>query len=227
MGNVTSVITALKTAGIRAEAAFPGRRMPQINQPVAAVMLESVDYTNSITVIRATVYSPRTQGGSACETAAGIVGKTLGAMTVSGMDTLCKQGNCEFDSSADCFCIPLTVSFSPAPETEPESEPQYTVLQGSTALAHAVAFSAWREEDADNAVALEDAVWQIRLEEIFLPGEAEETDAENGFSLTVTADTSTEVFANCSWTGVERKNTLTSLRQIRTGTAESRSYTAN
>lgn len=220
------MINALKTAGIPAEMAYPGRRMLHITKAVAAVMLEKEDYTNRITVIRVTVCSPAALGGSTCQSAAEAAGKVLAKMVVSGMDTACVQEECVFDSSADCYMTALKITFSPTPEPEPELVPECTVFQGNTKLAGTVAFSAWRKADTENAVQLADAVWQIRLTEEFLSGTPEQPGEDSGFQLTVERDTGTEVFSDCIWTAVDRDDNLVRLRQIRTGTAGSRSYTS-
>ena len=223
MGHVVDVLNTLKTAGIPAEMAYPGRKMPHITKAVAAVMLEKEDYTNRITVVRVTVCSPAASGGSACQSAAEAAGKVLAKMAVLGMDTVCVQEECVFDGSADCYMTALKITFSPTPE--PETEPECAVFQVNTRLTGVVAFSAWRKADTEKAVQLADAVWQIRLTEEFLPGAAEQPGENSGFQLKVERDAGIEVFSDCIWTAVDRDDDLVRLRQIRTGTAGSRSYT--
>lgn len=220
MGYVSSVVAALKAAGIRAEAAYPGRRMPSVTEPVAAVCLEEVDHTGGAVGVLITVMSPAGRGGAVCEAAAETAGKTAAKVTFAGKDTACVQEACKFDSNAGCYCTQVRVSFTPAVETA------FSVTQGSTKLSGAVSFTAWREADADNGVTLANAPWQIRLEEEFAPGQGENVVSGEPFQLTVTRAKSVEVFGGCTWTAVERIDTGASLRQIRTGTAGSRSFTA-
>lgn len=220
MGYVNSVVTALKAAGIRAEAAYPGRRVPSITEPVAAVCLEEADYTGGTAVVLITVMSPAGQGGAVCEAAAETAGNTTAKLALTGMDIACVQDACRFDSNAGCYYTQIRAALSPAPAAA------FSAAQNGTKLSSAVGFTAWREADADNGIALANAVWQIQLEEEFAPGQGENVVSGEPFQLTVTRAKSVEVFGGCTWTAVKRIDSGTSLRQIRTGTAGSRSFTA-
>ena len=222
MGNVTGVISALKEAGIRAEAAYPGRRMPHISESVAAVMLERRDHGQNTETIKVTVCTPSVLGGSACERTAETAAAALAELTVTGMCTEVIQQVCVFDSSSDCYMAQILVNFSAAMA----ASTQLSVTQGSTKLNGAVAFAAWKTADAENGRTVADAPWQILLEEAFPAGFAEQTGSDSGFQLTVTRGRSTEVFTNCAWISVTREDDPSCLRQTRTGTAESRSFTA-
>ena len=217
MGSVSSVINALNAAGIRADRAYPGRKLPRISQNAAAVMLESRDHTTDTDVVRVTVCSPSELGGGSCEDAAKAAGEALAKLKRSGWKTACQQDTCSFSGPADQYQVIIRVTFTPE---------QFTVTQNSTALSAAVAFEAWRNADAEKMIALADAQWQIRLEELIFGSGKEVSGDLNGFKLKVTRKSGTETFENCSWTGVERVDTPEGLRQIRTGTAASRAYTA-
>lgn len=225
-GYVSSVVAAVKAAGIPAEAAYPGRRMPSITKPVAAVSLEEADYTQNTATVLITVMSPASQGGAVCEATAETAGKAAARLVIAGMDTACVQDACRFDSNADCYYAQIRAAFSPTPEPEPVPKPAFSATHNGTALAGAVGFTAWREADPDNGIPLENAVWQIQLEEEFAPGQAENVVSWEGFQLTVTRGKSVETFGGCTWTAVKREDSGTSLRQIRTGTAGSRSFAA-
>lgn len=217
MGLVSDVVSALREAGIRAEAAWPGRRMPAITGPVAAVCMEQADYSAEIYRVRVTVFSPADRGGRVCEATA-----EAAAGAVATLRADCVQGICRFDADADCYCIPITATFC----TVRPAVSAFSVTQGSTVLDGAVGFTAWREADPDKGISLEDAVWQFRLEEEFAPGQSERVVTAAPFQLTVTRAAGVEVFSGCAWTEVNREDSQKRLRQIRIGTAGSRSYTA-
>ena len=208
MGLVSDVVSALREAGIRAEAAWPGRRIPAITGPVAAVCMEQADYSAEIYRVRVTVFSPADRGGRVCEATA-----EAAAEAVATLRADCVQGICRFDADADCYCIPITATFC----TVRPAVSAFTVTQGSTVLDGAVGFTAWREADPDKG---------ISLEEEFAPGQSERVVTAAPFQLTVTRAAGVEVFSGCAWTEVNREDSQKRLRQIRIGTADSRSYTA-
>lgn len=217
MGFVSNVVSALKAAGIRTEAAYPGRRMMALTGPVAAVCLEQVDYAAQTTCVQVEVMCPAAQGGAVCEGTAETAGKAAAALGAE-----CVQGPCRFNGDTDCYCVSLTVTFC----TAQAAASAFSVTQGGVALDGAVGFKAWREADADNGITLANAAWQIRLEEEFSPGQREKIVTTDPFQLTVTRTAGVEVFTGCTWTQVKREDTPELLRQTRTGTAGSRSYTA-
>lgn len=217
MGLVKDVVTALKAAGIRAEEAWPGKRMPAITEPVAAVFMEQVDDTAQTACVQIQILSPEALGGGPCETAAETAADAAGALGAA-----CLREACQFDASTDCYRVAITAAFS----TAPAAERAFSVVQSGTTLDGAVGFTAWREADADNEITLASAQWQIRLVEEFQPGQREETVTTDPFQLTVTRTAGVEVFTSCTWTEVKREDTEECLRQTRTGTAGGRSYIA-
>lgn len=221
MGYVSTVVSALQDAGIRAEAAYPGRQMPAITEAVAAVCLERADYGTGETVVLVTVFSPGSKDGILCETAAEKAGAALASLG-SG----CVQGKCQYSDHEDLYYGEIRVTFAPEPEPEADPIVDFSVSQDGTALPFTVSFIAKQEADADNGISLADAAWTIQLEEEFEPGETETVNTADSFTLTVTRHSSTEVYSGCAWVSVHRENGLDKLRQVRTGTAGSRSYTA-
>lgn len=222
MGHLADVMTALKNAGIRTEAAYPGRVAMAVTESVAAVELEEVDYTAQKTVVLVTVLCPRPLGGAACASAAEKAGAALKAV-----GSRCVSGRCLFDSHGDVYYIPIRVTFLPEEMPEPEEDKDLLVQIGTAVLESAVSFHVSRASDSQNGVALEDAPWIWQLEEVFAPGEPETAGPESSFSLTVTRSAGTEVYSTCQWTSVRRETGTDRLRQVRTGTAAGRTYTAN
>ena len=67
---VNQVIAALRDAGIRADEAYPGGRIPALTGPVAAVRLGKVDRSVRSTNVQIVIRSPAAAGGRLCEAAA-------------------------------------------------------------------------------------------------------------------------------------------------------------
>ena len=71
MGTIVSkVMDKLCNGGIRSAEAYPGKRIPTLGGPVAAVHLGTVDRSVRTTHLEVIVMSPAASGGSACEQAA-------------------------------------------------------------------------------------------------------------------------------------------------------------
>ena len=95
---VTQVIEVLKNAGIRADEAYPGGRIPALTRAVAAVRLGRVDRSVRTTAVQVVVMSPASGGGSLCEDTA------LRALeALQGMGGTCIKEVCRFDEMADVF----------------------------------------------------------------------------------------------------------------------------
>ncbi len=133
---ISTVLTALKEAGIAAAAALPAATMPRLTGPVTAVGLKSAaagqcgfyDYLGVETLAGGScrelygrklaaqlyldVYSPAAQGGAACRAAA----EAVGAVLLGGIDGLSLGtytiGQCTYDAACDCFYCPCTVEVS-------------------------------------------------------------------------------------------------------------------
>ena len=95
---VNQVIAALRDAGIRADEAYPGGRIPALTGPVAAVRLGKVDRSVRSTNVQIVIMSPAAAGGSLCEAAA------LRAVdSMQAMGGTCIKDICQFDEMADVF----------------------------------------------------------------------------------------------------------------------------
>ena len=71
MGTIVgNVITALADASIRADEAYPGRRIPALTGPVAAVRLGKIDRSVRTTAVEVVIMSPASGGGILCENTA-------------------------------------------------------------------------------------------------------------------------------------------------------------
>ena len=99
---VNQVISALRTAHIRADEAYPGGRIPALTGAVAAVRLGKVDRSMRTTNVEVVIMSPAKGGGSLCESTA------LEAVEVlQNMGGTCVKDVCKFDEMADVFYIEI------------------------------------------------------------------------------------------------------------------------
>ena len=216
---VNNVIEGLRAASIRADEAYPGRRIPALTGAVAAVRLGKVDRSVRTTAVQVVIMSPASGGGSLCETTA------LRALeALEGMGGSCIKETCKFDEMADVFYIEIEAEFfGAAQENKWSPGPGYAILIGSQPMNHVTSFMVQRKTD-DEVTSIAAAPWQFTMEELLPPGSSEPPDPEEPFALTVDKISGKEVFLNCTLTSVKRENTIRGISQIRTGVAKSRSY---
>lgn len=214
---VEMVIEGLSGAGIRADEAYPGRRIPALTGPVASVRLGKVDRAVRTTAVEITILSPASSGGSLCETTA------LQAVAVlQANNGTCVKNVCKFDEMADVFYIEIQAEFLGTPLVGKWSPgPGYAITIGGQAMEYVVGFSATRKTD-DTATSISTALWSITLEELLPPGTSEPADPQEPFALTVSRSNGEELFSGCTWTSVRREDTLRGIRQVRNATAKAR-----
>ena len=218
MGTILDLVNqALRTAEIRSDEAYPGRRIPALTGPVAAVKLGKVDRSVRTTAVLVTVMSPAKSGGSLCESTA------LRAISVlQDMGGTCIKDICRFDEMADVFYIEIEANFlGTALENSWSAGPGYSVKVGTQTLAQVVSFSAERSvnEDVPN---IADAKWHFVVEELLPPGATEPPSPVEPFAVTVIREGGEETFNQCTWTSVRREETIRGVTQIRKGIAGSR-----
>ncbi len=219
MGTIVSnVIEALAAADIRADEAYPGRRIPALTGPVAAVRLGKVDRSVRTTAVQVIIMSPSKSGGSLCEAAA------LRAVAVlQGMDGTCIKDVCKFDEMADVFYIEIGVSFfGTALESSWSPGPGYAITIGSQPMGNVVSFAAERSTDKDVST-ISDAKWHFVMEELLPPGASEPPEPVEPFAITVSRVNGDERFTGCTWTCVKREETIRGVTQVRKGVATARS----
>ena len=218
MGTIVgNVIDALTGAGIRADEAYPGRRIPALTGPVAAVRMGKMDRSVRTTQVQIVVMSPASGGGSLCENTA------LRAIeAVQAMDGICVKDVCKFDEMADVFYIDIEAEFfGTALENKWSAGPGYSVMIGQQPMECVVSFSSQRVKE-EEMVALTEAQWTFVMEELLPPGTSEPGDPEEPFALQVKRDMVDEVFTGCRFTSQSREDTIRGVTQIRKGTAQKR-----
>ena len=214
---VAQVIAALSGASIRADEAYPGRRIPALTGPVAAVRLGKIDRSVRTTAVETVIMSPSAGGGSICESTA------LRAIEVlQNMGGTCTKEVCKFDEMADVFYIGIEAEFfGTALENKWSAGPGYSITVGQQPMEQVVSFSAQRAV-SDETSAMADAPWTFVMEELLIPGTSEPPDPAEPFTLTVSRSNGDEQFTGCRFTSQQRQDTIRGVTQIRKGTAERR-----
>lgn len=221
MGTIVSaVIDTLRDAGIRADEAYPGGRIPALTGPVAAVRLGKIDRSVRSTAVQVVLMGPAKSGGSTCERTA------LQAIeALQAMGGTCRKEVCKFDELADVFYIEVEAEFFGTAKADTWSPgPGFAVTIGQQSMDCAVAFSLQRAVSGTETD-IQNAPWQFTLEELLPPDSTEPPDPKEPFTMTVVRSRFDEVFTGCRFTSVKRQDTLRGVSQIRTGTAETRTAT--
>ena len=219
MGTIVSeVIDKLSSGGIRSAEAYPGKRIPALSTPVAAVHLGKVDRSVRTTHLEVIVMSPVASGGSACELAA------LQAIEIlQAMGGTCVKAVCKFDEMANVFYITIDVEFfGTALPTTWSAGPGYSIKMGAQDLKYVTSFQAKREVD-DMTPTINEARWEFTMEELYPPGTNEPPDPPAPFDLTISRSGGEETYNGCHWVSVKREDTIRGVSQIRVGKAISRS----
>ena len=218
MGTIVgNVIEALTAADIRSDEAYPGRRIPALTGPVAAVRLGKLDRSVRTTTVEVVVMSPATGGGSLCENTA-----LRAVEALQAMGGTCVKDVCKFDEMADVFYIEIKGEFfGTAMENKWSPGPGYAITIGQQPMEHVVSFMAQRATD-DEVTALGSAKWTFTMEELLPPGTGEPADPEEPFALSVVRALGDELFTGCRFTSQVREDTIRGVTQIRKGTAENR-----
>ena len=217
MGTIVNrVIDALTAAGIRADEAYPGRRIPALTGPVAAVRLGKIDRAVRTTTVEVVIMSPAAGGGSLCENTA-----LRAVEALQDMGGTCTKDVCKFDEMADVFYIEVKAEFfGTALENGWSAGPGYSITIGQQPMPHVVSFSAQRV--ADESTTLGAAKWNLVMEELLIPGYSEPPDPTEPFTLKVSRSGGDETFTGCRWTSQQRQDTIRGVTQTRKGTADKR-----
>lgn len=219
---VTKVIDALTEAGFGAVSAYPGTAMPNITKPEMAVNLQKLDYTARSATVLVSVMVPVSLGGEVCETAAIQVGTEMEKL---GGTVILEE--CRFNAYADAYYIRvLGTFFGAAALAGWSAASEFTVEIGETVLNRAVSFRAEQAVDEVTGTPLSSSAWTFRLEEKFRWGEGPLPVPTEDFVVTVSRNSGTEIYQDCSWTSVQLEDTVTGLRQVRTGVAKTRAFIA-
>lgn len=227
---VEKTVSALRAAGIRAEAAYPGQKMPHLLSPAAAVNLHRVDWEEGTAAVLVTVASPMALGGTACEN------KAVDAVrALADIGGACTASAVRYDSAGDRFYAEVIAVFQGRDNADGWADtppaPVLTVKIGNAAIHGAESLTAVRVPDAydvgavgENAPAgtvYAEDLWKITLEQQEEPGEETVSAQTEPFTLTAERGNWHQIFTGCRWTESRWTADGKGLRRIRTGTAVS------
>ena len=214
---VDDVIAALAKVSVRADEAYPGRRIPALTGPVAAVQLGKMDRSVRTTSVKVVIMSPSSGGGSQCENTA------LRAIeALQKMGGTCIKDLCKFDEMSDVFYIGIEAEFfGTAMENKWSAGPGYAIRINQQPMEHVVSFSTQRALSGE-VTEMANAPWTFTLEELLIPGTSEPPDPSEPFTLTVVRSNVDEQFTGCRFISQQRQDTIKGVTQIRKGTAENR-----
>ena len=205
---IEQVIQSLNRAGLRAERAFPGKRLPELMLPQVAVGVHRWEPETGSLTLRASVMSPAALGGGRCEDTAGLVCQVL-----SQMGGVCVQEGCENVSRTELLCVRVTAQFQ-----QEEEQVRFAVSVGNAPMTGVTAFAAWRNKQEMESV-LQDASWQFRLEALGAP---EMTFSAEPCMISVERDGIREQYSGCELTGQRVEVDPEGMRYIWEGTAQQR-----
>lgn len=203
------VVSALRTAGFRTQRAYPGAQMPGITEVVAAVQLSKMNVDKQDAVIEVKMVGPQHLGAAACEDAA-----VAAVEVLHGMKFSCVIEAVAFDGRSGLFCASCIA-------TKPAKERIYIDVPfkiNSVIQNRVVSFTAQKQTD-EVITQLSEAPWMVRVEQFTPNGREEDTDSA-GETFTLT--NGKELYQGCKWTSCRRITERDGLRQIREGTATSR-----
>lgn len=206
---INTAVSALKNAGFKVQRAYPGETIPAITGVVAAVQLAGMDLTDGNSAVEAKILCPHALGASACEDAAVEAAEVLQA---AGFKSRVEAVT--YDGRTGYFCANCSAS-----KQEHWFATTYIPLKlGDLEQNWVVSFTAKRATDETNTD-LGSVPWTVRVEQFFPTGEIED---KNPSSATFTLTNGSEVYNGCKWTSHQRITEAGGIRQIREGTATSR-----
>ena len=223
------VLQELRGAGFVADVAYPGQKYPPIRETVAAVHIAQVDRANMTVTVEVTVIAPAELGGTRCETEAL---RATEVLRWAGAN--CVQKGCDYDGMAQAYCVSILAAFTCITDAQDcTMGPGFAVYVDGVPLEFITEFSnvevrdvtACYEMGENMATALHHGKsrWEITLVEVIPAGSEEVRYPAMATAVRVTKSNGTrEVFEDCIFTSVERKNTNAGLRRTWKGIAMAR-----
>lgn len=214
---VETVILALRDAGIRADRAYPGRKMPAPDGPVAAVSLHLADRAEKLECVKVSIFVPAVLGGVCCED----VGKKV-CDVLQTMGANCVQNACEFQNATGLFVVEVLGKFLTEQPEQPDTKPVVYTFSAMVAgkmvenLVSATAYRMWNEE---TGTVLD--TWTVQLIEQ-ITGTEDNAQAEEPFEIRLTRNNQTDVYSGCRWSSWRRVLDSSGLKQTRSAVAQSR-----
>lgn len=201
MDKVTSVVSALQDAGIRADRGYPSKMMIVPESPIVTVTVDASSQKE--TVLAVTVYGPADQGGRVCEELAQTTAEVL-----RGQKARCDVGPCRYDPDTGLYALPLLATW--------KNFSHNVVRIDGEMLAYVTDFSAVQtrqvepvtdEETGQVNVVNEEVIWTVAVQELLPFSEVMEVDPMDAFTLSVVHDNCTETYPECYWLSITLEET--------------------
>ena len=220
---LNTVISQLRSAGFQTGLAYPGRRIPEINEIVAAVHIRKADPCQAVLTVEVTIIAPEVMGGTVCELEA------LRAMEVLCRGgAVCTQNGCEYDSQGRVYSVTILAEYSGLLWDHSSAIGQGIKLYiGDRPVEHAVCFSMektsdhrWLQEMGSQdpgVMHFGTWIWKLRLEELLPTSAMDVAQPQEYFMLHIQRGNATETYTDCCWTSVSYEFTPRGVRRIRDG----------
>lgn len=219
---LNEVLDQLRSAGFRADLAYPGGRIPEIDEIVAAVHIRKADPSQATLTVEVTIIAPEAVGGTACELEA------LGAMeALCRGGAVCTQNGCEYDGQGRVYSVMILAEYTGfVPEKPCALGPGIRLFIGNEEVEHAVSFTMektsepkWMQEMGTGdpvEIRLGFWVWKLRLEELLPVGAVVASLPQESFTLHLRGQQE-ETYTGCCWTSVSYEYTPRGVRRVRGG----------
>lgn len=223
------VLQELRGAGFSADVAYPGQKYPPIRKPVAAVHIAQVDRANMTVTVEVTMISPAELGGTQCETEAL---RATEVLRWAGAN--CVQKGCDYDGMAQAYCVSILATFTCITDAEDcTMGPGFAVFVDGVKLEFITEFSNVELRNVEVCYEMGDSTptmlwpgeskWEITLVEVIPAGSEEVIYPAVATGVWVEkSNGQREVFRDCIFTSVERKNTNAGMKRTWKGIAMAR-----
>lgn len=203
------MIAALEAGGIPADRAYPGGPMPQLTKVGAAVGLQEMDMAENTMTVQVLILCPAVLGAAVCEDAA-----MEAARLVNTIGGKARISACELDGKTGVFQTAVRVTFSPEASVPDTVDLAIEELP----VPYVVSFTAGREV-SEAVPELYSAPWTFLMEEWIPAGATELKSFAMPFEMVLNGK---ETYSECVFTAQKRILQPDGIRQIREGTAASR-----
>ena len=220
-----TVLDQLRQAGFSADLAYPGRRIPEIRESVAAVHIRKADPIEAALTVEVTIIAPEAKGGTACELEAL---RAMEALCRGG--AVCTQNGCVYDGQGRVYSVTILAEYTGLIwETPCALGPGIRLSIGDEVVEYAVGFTMektsdprWLQEMGSQnpgGMHLGAWVWKLRLEELLPRASIGVSQPTENFTLRIQGEPGTETYPGCCWTSVSYEYTPRGVRRIRMGYA--------
>lgn len=211
---IEKTITALADVGIPAQRGYPSGIIPSLTSPMATVSIKKAEQDEL--TLSVSVYTPLSDGGTACEDLALTAAEALRALGAE-----CELGACGFSGKGGLFSLPVLAKFTGELTTAekikliPKVEIDDVVQTGLSDVTVAYTCSTVKVKDTTTSeieMASADRRWHITIEDVVDARSAPIEAIEDGFAMVISRSEQEETYSGCCW---EKQSTQTEGERIR------------